>query len=34
MQHLSTEAYNNEQVSKVFIQNFSWNMCKNGLLCL
>jgi len=26
MLHLSTETYNNEQVSKVFMQNFSWNM--------
>jgi len=33
MQHLSTETHNNKQVSKVFIQNFSWNMPKNGLFC-
>jgi len=26
MQHLSKETYSNEKVSKVFIQNFSWNM--------
>jgi len=26
MLDLSTEMYNNEQVSKVFRQNFSWNM--------
>jgi len=25
------ETYNNEQVLKVFRQNFSWNMLKNGL---
>jgi len=31
MLHLSTETYNNEQVSKVFRQNFSWNMSKNKL---
>jgi len=28
MLHLSTEMYNNEQVSKVFRQNFSKNMPK------
>jgi len=28
MQHLSAETYNNEQVSKVLIQNFSWDMLK------
>jgi len=31
MLHLSTEMYNNEQASKDFRQNFSWNMPKNGL---
>jgi len=25
MLHISTETYNNEQVSKVFRHNFSWN---------
>jgi len=24
--HLGTETYNKEQVSKIFRQNFSWNM--------
>jgi len=28
MLHLSTDTYNNEQLSKVFRQNFSWNMPK------
>jgi len=31
MLHLSTKTHNNEQVSKVYRQNFSWNMPKNGL---
>jgi len=31
MLHLSTETHNNEQVWKIFMQNFSWNMPKNGL---
>jgi len=32
MLHLSTdETYNNKLVSKVFRQNFSWNMPKNAL---
>jgi len=31
MLHLSTDTYNNEQISKVFRQNFSWHMPKNGL---
>jgi len=31
MLHLSTETGNNEQVSKVFKQNFTWDMRKNGL---
>jgi len=31
MLHLSTETYKNEHVSKVFRQNFSCNMPKNGL---
>jgi len=29
--HLSADTYNNKQVSKIFRQNFSWNMPKNGL---
>jgi len=33
MQHLSTETYNIEYDSMVFIQNFSWTMPKNGLFC-
>jgi len=33
MLDLNTEMYNNEQVSKVFRQNFSWNMSKNILFC-
>jgi len=31
MLHLSTQTYNSEQVSKIFRQNFSWNVPKNGL---
>jgi len=31
MLHFSTETCKNEQVSKVFRQNFSWNMPKTGL---
>jgi len=30
MLHLSTEMYKTEQFSKVFRQNSSWNMPKNG----
>jgi len=30
MLHLSTEMNNKEQFSKVFRQNFNWNMRKNG----
>jgi len=28
---IKDETYNNKQVSKVFRQNFSWNMPKTGL---
>jgi len=31
MLHLSAQTYNNEQVSKIFRQNISWNMPRNGL---
>jgi len=31
LHHLNEETYNNEQVLKIFRQNFSWNMPKNGL---